>query len=139
MHRVDPSTNRPEPEIRIKEVTVFVDPFEEFLEMKKKHQDESQGETEKDTRVEQTDDDQVTWTGKKVRTSTGLSSVRGNSGGGGGEGVGKYLKAALAEQRARGREDEEEDESAQKEEEEEEEPVRKKIKGRKGFGDFSSW
>ena len=126
LHPVHPSTNRPEPEQRIKEVTVFVDPFEEFLDKKRKMMGQGEDDVQQqiDKKEAERQDDQVTWTGKRVRR-TGDDS--GSAGGGG---VGKYLKAALAEQRP----PEEGDEV-------EEEPVkRKKIKGRsEGFGDFSSW
>ncbi|KAJ5140259.1 hypothetical protein N7448_003667 [Penicillium atrosanguineum] len=124
---VESTTNRPMPEIRIKEVTVFVDPFEDFL--KKKRAEDTQDPTSTVDGSEASrreDDDRVTWTGKRVRGP-------GANEDGGSTGVGKYLKAALA--------DREEDEIVEfvDEPEPEPEPARKKAKGMGGFGDFSSW
>jgi peptidyl-prolyl cis-trans isomerase-like protein 2 len=134
IHPVDSSTNRPTPDIRIKDVTVFVDPFEEFL--KQKQAEETSGEkqsadpTEEDQKAQREEDEQVTWTGKRVR---GLGST--GAGDGSASGVGKYLKAALASQAG-----EEDDEIVEYvDEEPEPEPMRKKFKSRGGFGDFSSW
>ncbi|PIG82737.1 peptidyl-prolyl cis-trans isomerase-like 2 [Aspergillus arachidicola] len=133
-HPVNSSTNRPTPDIRITDVTIFVDPFEEFLNQKKAEEASGKNKkadpTEEDRETQQEDDDQVTWTGKRVRGpgSTG-------AGGDAGSGVGKYLKAALANQATQ-----EEDEIVEFiDEEPEPEPVRKKFKSRGGFGDFSSW
>ena len=135
---MNPSTNRPEPEIRIKEVTVFVDPFEEFIQKKHREEDVAQGRNsiteEKDESSQKTEDDQVTWTGKRVRSAGATTSGRGGDSGS----VGKYLKAALAE-RAEQKEDEDEIVEVMDEPEAELEPSRKKIKGSGSFGDFSSW
>ncbi|PLB38025.1 peptidyl-prolyl cis-trans isomerase [Aspergillus candidus] len=132
---VNPSTNRPTPDIRIHDVTIFVDPFEEFL---KQRQAEARGETPNDRPADgssqqdtndNTDDDRVTWTGKRIRGAGGAEDASG------GAGVGKYLRAALAD-----RGPETEDEIVEVlEDEPEPEPARKKMKGRGGFGDFSSW
>ncbi|KAJ5246662.1 Peptidyl-prolyl cis-trans isomerase-like 2 [Penicillium chermesinum] len=106
-HPVEPNTNRPTPEVRIKDVT--------------KNQDLS---TTNDDDLGDVDDNQITWTGKRVR-GPGTSSHDASSG------VGKYLQAALAEQ---------EDEIVEYvDEDPEPEPARKKVKGTGGFGDFSSW
>jgi peptidyl-prolyl cis-trans isomerase-like protein 2 len=130
-HPVESSTNRPTPEVRIKEVTIFVDPFEDFLRQKR-----AEGQTgaagtsnaeQDDESSRRVDDDKVTWTGKRVRGS-GETSESGSTG------VGKYLKAALAD---RGGDDDEIVEFV--DEEPEPEPARKKAKGTGGFGDFSSW
>ena len=128
-HPVEPNTNRPTPEVRIKDVTIFVDPFEDFL--KQKRAEETQGTNPADADDEATqrvDDDRVTWTGKRVRGAGADSHAEGPSD------VGKYLKSALAE---RGGEEDEIVEFV--DEEPEPEPVRKKAKGMGGFGDFSSW
>ncbi|CAI7646628.1 unnamed protein product [Penicillium pancosmium] len=135
-HPVESSTNRPTPEVRIKEVTIFVDPFEDFLRQKR-----SEGQTgaagagagagdaeQDDESSRRVDDDRVTWTGKRVRGSGEGASESGSTG------VGKYLKAALAD---RGGDDDEIVEFV--DEEPEPEPARKKAKGTGGFGDFSSW
>lgn len=135
-HPVDPNTNRPDPEIRIKEVTIFVDPFEDFLEKKRREDATARGKTagaedEKDTDSRRAEDDHVTWTGKRVR-GAGATAAGGSSGA---DGVGKYLKAALAE-----RAGQEEDEIIEYvDEEPAPEPARKKARGTGGFGDFSSW
>lgn len=115
----------------MKDVTVFVDPFEDFLNQKRA--DENQGSTtnkaEEDEASRRVDDEQVTWTGKRVRgPGTGASDS-------GSTGVGKYLKAALADRGG------EEDEIVEFVDEPEPapEPARKKVKGTGSFGDFSSW
>ncbi|GAB1196838.1 Peptidyl-prolyl cis-trans isomerase cyp8 [Aspergillus pseudonomiae] len=133
-HPVNASTNRPTPDIRITDVTIFVDPFEEFLNQKKAEETSGKNKTadstEEDGTTQQEDDDQVTWTGKRVR-GPGSSGAGGDAS----SGVGKYLKAALANQAAQ-----EEDEIVEfVDEEPEPEPMRKKFKSRGGFGDFSSW
>ncbi|KAJ5757501.1 uncharacterized protein N7511_006195 [Penicillium nucicola] len=130
-HPVESSTNRPTPDVRIKDITVFVDPFEDFLAQKRAEEARSSGAVqpeEDDEASRRVDDDRVTWTGKRVR-GTGASSGDGDSG------VGKYLKAALAD-----RDGQEEDEVVEYVDEEPvPEPARKKAKGAGGFGDFSSW
>ncbi|CAL5870831.1 uncharacterized protein PFLUO_LOCUS5072 [Penicillium psychrofluorescens] len=127
---VESSTNRPTPDIFIKDVTVFVDPFEDFLQQKRA--EEAQGAAgkpeEEDEATRRVDDDRVTWTGKRVR-GAGATSDDSSAG------VGKYLKAALAD-----RAGQEEDEIVEfVDDEPEPEPVRKKMKGTGGFGNFSSW
>lgn len=132
-HPVNSSTNRPTPDIRIQDVTVFVDPFEDFLTQKRAQ--ETHGQTgptpeEEDEAVRRADDDHITWTGKRVRGPGASASASGSSGG-----VGKYLQAALADRAAQ-----EEDEIVEfVDEEPAPEPARKKVKGSGGFGDFSSW
>lgn len=127
---MEANTNRPTPEVRIKDVTVFVDPFEEFLSQKRAEGTQEPGTTDADgvEASRRMDDDRVTWTGKRVRGAGADSSAEGSSG------VGKYLKAALADRNG------EDDEIVEYVDEEPElEPVRKKVKGTGGFGDFSSW
>ncbi|KAK1138328.1 cyclophilin peptidyl-prolyl cis-trans isomerase Cyp8 [Aspergillus melleus] len=131
-HPVNQSTNRPTPDIKIKDVTVFVDPFEEFL--KQKQVEEAAGKAgpdpaEEEENARRAEDDHITWTGKRVR-GAGSTTTEDSSGGG----VGKYLKAALNNQAGQ-----EEDEIVEFVDEPEPEPMRKKLKGRGGFGDFSSW
>jgi peptidyl-prolyl cis-trans isomerase-like protein 2 len=131
-HPVESSTNRPTPDIRIKDITVFVDPFEDFLAQKRAEEARSSGAAqpgEEDEASRRVDDDRVTWTGKRVR---GAGDEAGDAGSGG---VGKYLKAALAD-----RDGQEEDEIVEYVDEEPvPEPARKKAKWSGGFGDFSSW
>ncbi|KAJ5120343.1 Zinc finger RING/FYVE/PHD-type [Penicillium bovifimosum] len=133
-HPVEPNTNRPTPEIRIEDITVFVDPFEDFLNQKRADEARATGATapsaeEEEETARQLDADRVTWTGKRLRTAGADSTDNGAS-----AGVGKYLKAALAE-----RDQQEEDEIVEYVDEPAFEPARKKTKGSGGFGDFSSW
>ncbi|KAL2865134.1 uncharacterized protein BJX67DRAFT_389551 [Aspergillus lucknowensis] len=132
-HPVNATTNRPTPDVRIIDVVVFVDPFEEFLKKKQTEESVDKGEEKAVEDEEQNDrradDDQVTWTGKRVR-GPGASAKEESSGG-----VGKYLKAALNE-----RTTQDEDEIVEfVDDEPEPQPMRKKFKGSGGFGDFSSW
>ncbi|KAL5343199.1 hypothetical protein BJX70DRAFT_385703 [Aspergillus crustosus] len=131
-HPVNATTNKPTPDIRINDVIIFVDPFEEFLKQKQLEQSAGKGadnaaEDEKQS-SRRADDDQVTWTGKRVR-GPGATKEESNAG------VGKYLKAALSERTAQ-----DEDEIVEfVDDEPAPEPARKKFKGGGGFGDFSSW
>ncbi|PWW79459.1 hypothetical protein C7212DRAFT_350339 [Tuber magnatum] len=115
-------------DIVMKEVVVFVDPFDEYL--RKRASEEEKGRNEEERRRSgQNEEDLTTWTGKRLR-DTGKGR-----GGSAGE-VGKYLKA-------KAREATEEDEVVGEVMEEEgyayEEPVKKKPKARGGFGNFDSW
>jgi peptidyl-prolyl cis-trans isomerase-like protein 2 len=129
-HPVEPTTNRPTPEVRITDITVFVDPFEDFLSKKRAEESRATGATgpsaeEEDERIRREEDDRVTWTGKRVR-GTGEDSNEGSGD------VGKYLKTALADQN-------QEDEVVEfVDDEPEPEPARKKVKSG-GYGNFSSW
>lgn len=133
---VDSTSNRPKTDIRIKEITIFVDPFEEFMKQREeaeeseKSKHDVKGNSEKQPSQ---DDDLVTWTGKRVRTSDGRG-VNSHSD----AGVGKYLKAALASHTTPG----EDDIGDYVEDEPEPEHVRKRVKAagsRGGFGNFDSW
>ncbi|KAI2782855.1 hypothetical protein F4815DRAFT_407909 [Daldinia loculata] len=117
-------SDRPLNKIFIKDVVVYLDPFDEFLRQKSERDKlaETQAEIE---RTGGTEDDQLTWTGKRVRRDGTVEQ------GGGGGNVGKYLQAAMKQQ---GNEDEiiEEDVDTW------EEPVKKKAKVG-GFGNFDNW
>jgi peptidyl-prolyl cis-trans isomerase-like 2 len=120
-------SKRPKEDVQILEAVVFVDPFEEFW---KKRREAEDGEKEKEERKKETDgDEKTTWTGKRIRQD---GTMQGDSGGG----VGKYLKAAMADQRNSGA-----DEVIEVIEEDVgiEEPVKKKAKSSSGFGNFDSW
>lgn len=160
---VRPDDKRPVEDVAMQEVSIFVDPFEEFRKAKSRS-DREEREKEEIARMGGTEDDRVTWTGKRVRDSAG--------GGGGGigpreadtAGIGKYLKDAEASRSknenghgggtAAGDEDELVHEDGSKETRErmevEEweletdsvpEPARKKAKGAStgGFGNFDNW
>jgi len=119
-------SDRPLQDIVVQDVVVFVDPFEEFL--KKRRLAEEEEEAERERRRVGTEDDRVTWTGKRLRADGTVE------GGGSAVGVGKYLKAAKTQ----------EDEVVEEivEEEDEffyEEPVKKKVKSGGGFGNFDNW
>ncbi|KAL4998689.1 hypothetical protein BDV10DRAFT_194220 [Aspergillus recurvatus] len=132
-HPVNPTTNKPTPDIRIIDVTVFIDPFEEFLKQKKQSEQSAEDDANKTAEndgdsARRAEDDQVTWTGKRVRGS-GTREEDSSAG------VGKYLKAALSE-----RATQDEGEIVEiVDEEPVSEPAKKKLKGGGGFGDFSSW
>ncbi|KAM7199069.1 putative cyclophilin type peptidyl-prolyl cis-trans isomerase [Naviculisporaceae sp. PSN 640] len=140
---VEDGSNRPLEDIVIKDVVVFVDPFEEFLKDKgKKEREEKQKEEIK--RQGGTEDDRTTWTGKRIRREDGSLIGKGDRDGGGGT-VGKYLdlKAVKGESDTAaktGRISREEAEEVIPEAWEEEQPVKKKIKtGGGGFGNFDGW
>ncbi|OIW33692.1 cyclophilin type peptidyl-prolyl cis-trans isomerase/CLD [Coniochaeta ligniaria NRRL 30616] len=116
-------SDRPLNKIVIKDVVVFVDPFEEFLKEKgQKEKDEADKEAVR--RMGGTDDDKTTWTGKRIRADGTVS------GDGASAGVGKYLKAALQNQGDEAEEDTGLDTW--------EEPAKKKVKTG-GFGNFDNW
>ncbi|KAF8249579.1 hypothetical protein K440DRAFT_201985 [Wilcoxina mikolae CBS 423.85] len=112
-------------DIVIREVVVFVDPFDEFL--KKRREAEEEEMREKEKKRLGTEEDRVTWTGKRIRED---GVVEG--GGGGAATVGKYLKALPKE-----------DEIVEVLEDDDEfvyqEPAKKKTKSAGGFGNFDSW
>ncbi|RPA98179.1 hypothetical protein L873DRAFT_1808784 [Choiromyces venosus 120613-1] len=113
--------------IVMKEVVVFVDPFDEYLKKRASEEEKEKNEEER-RRAGQNEEDLTTWTGKRLR------DAGKGSGGGVGE-VGKYLKG-------KGKEATEEDEVIGEVIEEEyayEEPIKKKQKASGGFGNFDSW
>ncbi|RKU48046.1 Peptidyl-prolyl cis-trans isomerase cyp8 [Coniochaeta pulveracea] len=120
-------SDRPLNKIVIKDVVVFVDPFEEFLK-EKGQKEKQQQEEEMVKRMGGTEDDKTTWTGKRIRDDGSISSQ------GAAAGVGKYLKAALESSSAAGAVGDEGDADV----ETWEEPVKKKAKTG-GFGNFDSW
>lgn len=111
-------------DIVMREVVVFVDPFEEFLKKRAEDEEKERGEEER-KRVGGSEEDSTTWTGKRLRdVKKGSSDAAGK--------VGKYLK-----QRS-----DEGDEVVGVVEEDEftyEEPVRKKVRAGGGFGNFDGW
>ncbi|KAF3903462.1 Phosphatase [Dactylellina cionopaga] len=133
------SSDRPIKDIKIEEIVVFVNPFDEFQKNRiQKEEDEKTAEEVK--RAGGTEDDKTTWTGKRLRTVG--EGQGGKSGGNGGLGVGKYLAAAKASAAKPTSEDKEEDEIVEVIEDETiyyEQPVKKKVKKQGGFGNFDQW
>lgn len=113
--------NRPINEIAIRDVVIFLDPFEEFLKQKDQHE-KAEAQQAEIQRQGGTDDDKITWTGKRIREDGRVEQAGG---------VGKYLKDALASQL--GDTPNNEDIVV-----EEWEPSRKKVKTG-GFGNFDNW
>ena len=116
--------DRPTEDIELKDVVVFLDPFEEFQKERKLNEDK-QKEQEEIKRAGGTEDDRTTWTGKRLRAD-------GRPVQAGADGVGKYLQAAMSAQNTTtlptG------DVAA---EEAYEMPAKKKTKT--GFGNFDNW
>ncbi|KAF9875644.1 hypothetical protein CkaCkLH20_07025 [Colletotrichum karsti] len=114
-------SDRPLNKIVMKEVIVYLDPFEEFLKEK--------NEAEQSERAKQaivlnggTEDDKTTWTGKRVRADGTVDDEDA------GASVGRYLKA----QKSGPKHAEGTDVDTW------EEPARKKTKNG-GFGNFDNW
>ncbi|KAF2759125.1 peptidyl-prolyl cis-trans isomeras-like protein-like 2 [Pseudovirgaria hyperparasitica] len=131
--------DRPVDDVVIEQVVVFVDPFEEFL--KSRAEKESREAADEEVRRQGgTEDDRTTWTGKRIRRD----GVVGGDTDGAVAGVGKYLKAAIEEEKGRekGKNDvvvggwgEGDDRELQQQQ-----PVRKKVKkSAGGFGNFDCW
>lgn len=118
-------SDRPLNKIVIKDVVVFVDPFQEFLK-EKDQQDKAAEQMAETQRKGGTDDDKTTWTGKRIRDDGTVS------GGGAESRVGKYLSAAMAAQTPG---DSAEDDPAL---DTWEEPAKKKVRTG-GFGNFDNW
>ena len=114
-------SNRPVASIFIKDIVVFVDPFEVF-QREKKEQERKDKENEEARRKGGTDDDRITWTGKRIRGDSAVGSAEGK------ESVGKYLMGTAPV----GATDEVLEEAR-------DEPAGKKLKGTGGFGNFDSW
>ncbi|KAF7544336.1 hypothetical protein G7046_g9804 [Stylonectria norvegica] len=117
-------SSRPLNKIVIKDIVVFVDPFEEF-QNQKKQQEQKDKEKEAIRRQGGTEDDKTTWTGKRIRNDGTIDQADSK------ESVGKYLRAGIAESDAIPTEADLDDVDTW------EEPARKKIKG--GFGNFDGW
>lgn len=111
---------KPLEDVSMESVTVFVDPFEEFLKGKRER-DEIEKAEEEVRKAGGREDDRTTWTGKRIRGDGVVEGVKE-------VGVGKYL--ASRPKNGKGE---------VLEEWEREEPVKKKTKGGGGFGNFDSW
>ncbi|CAK7562532.1 MAG: cyclophilin peptidyl-prolyl cis-trans isomerase Cyp8 [Sporothrix epigloea] len=122
--------DRPIDDIIIQDVVVYLDPFEEFLAEKRKA-DKQEADKAEIQRRGGTDDDKVTWTGKRLRgAEDGPSSGKEAP-----SGVGKYLQAALEKQKQG---DPVLDEDSSSFSTLDMEPARKKAKAGR-FGSFDSW
>ncbi|KAI1840391.1 hypothetical protein JX266_013399 [Neoarthrinium moseri] len=122
-------SDRPLNKIFIKDVVVYLDPFEEFQKSRR----ETERVAERNAEIQRrggTEDDRTTWTGKRIRQDGTVDRD------GAGPGVGKYLQDALKKQKgAQAAEDEILEEDVP---DTWEEPVRKKAKSG-GFGNFDAW
>lgn len=122
--------DRPVEDMRILDVVVFVDPFEEW-EKERREREVKEKQDEEVRRQGGTVDDKTTWTGKRIR---GDGTVE--SGGAQALGVGKYLQAAREEAQLAGEDevlgfvDDEEPAAA---------PPKKRAKMGGGFGNFDAW
>ncbi|KAF5515127.1 Peptidyl-prolyl cis-trans isomerase-like 2 [Colletotrichum fructicola] len=114
-------SDRPLNKIVMKEVVVYLDPFEEFLKEKSNIE-----ELEKAKQAIElnggTEDDKTTWTGKRIKADGTLETANGCAT------VGKYLKT----QKSGSKRIDAEDLDTW------EEPSRKKMKSG-GFGNFDNW
>ena len=84
---VDEKSRPKSPGVRIKEITVLVDPFQRFLDGERERE-RVEMEEDRVRKMGGREDERVTWTGKRVRLDGGVEG--GDVGGGGG--VGRYLK-----------------------------------------------
>lgn len=119
--------DRPVDDVIIEDIVVFVDPFEEF-QKQKRERDEAEKERDEIKRQGGTEDDKITWTGKRVRGDGTV--IQAEQAGG----VGKYLKAATNGPAASAVDEPVDNWQG----ETPEEPAKKKVKSL-GFGNFDSW
>lgn len=134
--------SRPKMEVRIKEVTVLVDPFERFLD-DKEERERVEREKEHVRKMGGREDERVTWTGKRVRLDGGMDDGAGDAGGG----VGRYLnsdgggegKGVSGEGNRKGVMEEWEGGNDGDGDGDGGARVRKKVKGGGGFGNFDNW
>ncbi|KAL7787039.1 hypothetical protein V8C37DRAFT_391239 [Trichoderma ceciliae] len=122
-------SNRPLNKIVIKDIVVFVDPFEEF-QVQKKEKERLDRQREEIRRQGGTEDDKTTWTGKRLRSDGTFSKPDAK------QSVGKYLDKDTAGQGPSGRGGDVDD--ADDVDTWEKQQPRKKMKAA-GFGNFDSW
>jgi peptidyl-prolyl cis-trans isomerase-like protein 2 len=113
--------DKPIEDIQLKDIVVFVDPFEEFQKQRSENE-AAEREQEAIKKAGGTDEDKTTWTGKRIRAD-GKVEQRETGG------VGKYLKAAAKP--------DDEVVSMWHNDEVVEEPIKKKAKT--GYGSFDAW
>jgi peptidyl-prolyl cis-trans isomerase-like 2 len=116
-------SDRPLNKVVIKDIVIYLDPFEEF-QKQKKERDQAEELQEQAKRKGGADDDRTTWTGKRIRNDGTAVNTTDN--------VGKYLKSAISSRN--GMDDRGDDADLDTWEE----PVKKKAKSG-GFGNFDNW
>ncbi|EHK21003.1 uncharacterized protein TRIVIDRAFT_59426 [Trichoderma virens Gv29-8] len=121
-------SNRPLNKIVIKDIVVFVDPFEEFQAQKKEK--EQLDRQQEEIRLQGgTEDDKTTWTGKRLRGDGTFAKPDAK------QSIGKYLDASAMDQgsssRRKGTDDTDDVDTWETQ-------PRKKMKAG-GFGNFDSW
>lgn len=121
--------DRPIDDMEIKDIVVFVDPFEEW-QKERKERESKEAEEEEIKRQGGREDERTTWTGKRIRADGTVESGTGE-----GLGVGKYLQAARQQQH----QEDEIMESWDAGEEEQIQPAKKKSKTGGRFGNFDAW
>ncbi|KAL8992982.1 MAG: hypothetical protein Q9169_006684 [Polycauliona sp. 2 TL-2023] len=126
--------SRPETEIKIKDITVLVDPFERFLD-DKEEREKAEREREEIRKMGGREDERVTWTGKRVRLDGGSESGNAEEGGG----VGKYLKVSAGAEGGKVGAGAKEGKGVMEEWEGGEDGREKKKVKRSGFGNFDAW
>lgn len=124
-------SDRPLNKIVIRDVVVYVDPFDEFQRQKAERDRVAEARADADRRGGG-DDDRVTWTGKRVRRDGTVDQGAGPA-----ATVGKYLTAAATRPRDG---DEVVEELLDVDTWEDQQPAKKKTKSSAGgFGNFDSW
>ncbi|KAI9801190.1 MAG: Peptidyl-prolyl cis-trans isomerase cyp8 [Sarcosagium campestre] len=118
------SSDRPTEAVTIDDIVVFIDPFEEF-QKQKDEKDQAERDKEEIRKQGGTEDERVTWTGKRVRADGGSEAEEQKAAGA----VGKYLHAPI----------DGEDEIVGEWDDSAAPPARKKGKIGGGFGNFDAW
>lgn len=120
--------DKPLDDITLEEISVLIDPFEEF-QKQRSAKEEAEQQREEIKRQGGNEDDRTTWTGKRIRADGSVEQS------GDVVGIGKYLHAAKDDSKgATGLEDE----IVEEWDEAFEEPTKKKAK-KGGFGNFDNW
>jgi peptidyl-prolyl cis-trans isomerase-like protein 2 len=130
-------SSRPLNKIVIKDIVVFVDPFEEFQTQKTER--ERLDRQQEEIRMQGgTEDDKTTWTGKRLRSDGTFVKPDAK------QSVGKYMDKdavgqASSSSRGRRRDDIIVDDGDADDVDTWEKQPRKKMKAGGGFGNFDSW
>ena len=121
---VSDNEKRPMKDIMIKDITIFVDPFEEF-QKNKKEKDIAEMRKEEIRQMGGADEDRTTWTGKRIADDGTSTDQRSE------QGIGRYLH-----DKTLGRY--EQDEIVEDWDNSMENPAKKRPKTG-GYGNFDSW